>query len=92
MSLPGQVWATIHPSVFHHTTEPVQRVSATLRPSGALRYRCPISGSFVLVTDPAALARIAERDIRLRCMDCGEMHLLAQDTLACRTVGKAAKP
>jgi len=92
MSLPSQEWATIHPSVFRHSAEPVRRVPATLRPSGAVRYRCPVSGGFVLVTEPATIARIAEREIRLRCMDCGEMHLLAQDAPAPGIVGKAAKP
>jgi len=92
MSLPNQEWATIHPSVFRHSAEPAQRVPATLRPSGAVRYRCPVSGSFVLVTDPSTLARIAERNSRVRCLDCGEMHLLAQDTPAPGIVGKAATP
>ena len=92
MSLPNQEWATIHPSAFRHSTEPARRVPATLRPSGAVRYRCPVSGSFVLVTDPATLARLAERDTRLRCMDCGEMHLLARDLPASGIVGQAAKP
>ena len=92
MSQPNQEWATIHPSVFRHSGEPAQRVPATLRPSGAVRYRCPVSGSFVLVTEPATLARIAERDTRLRCLDCGEMHLLAHDTPALGIVGKAPKP
>jgi hypothetical protein len=92
MSLPNQEWSTIHPSVFRHSAEPAQRVPATLRPSGAVRYRCPVSGSFVLLTDPSMLARIAERDIRVRCLDCGEMHLLAQDTPALGIVGKTAKP
>jgi hypothetical protein len=76
MSAPSQEWSTIHPSVFKSSAEPAHRVSATLRPSGAVRYCCPVTGSFVLVTDPTALARIAEHDIRVRCMDCGEMHLL----------------
>jgi hypothetical protein len=74
-------WSTIHPSVFRHSAEPARRVQAVLRPSGAVRYRCPVSGSFVLVTDPATLARVSERDIRLRCTDCGEMHLLAKETV-----------
>ncbi len=64
---------------------------ATLRPSGAVRYRCPVSGSFVLVTDPATLARLAERDTRLRCMDCGEMHLLARDAPAPRNCRQSRK-
>jgi hypothetical protein len=35
-----------------------------------------VTGSFVLVTEAATRARLAERAFRLRCVDCGEMHLL----------------
>jgi len=90
---PKQEWGTLHPSVFRHSAEPAARVPAMLRPSGAVRYRCPVSGSFVLVTDPSTLARLAERDTRSRCMDCGEMHLLASKSPASGgIVGKAVKP
>ena len=92
MSVPNQTWDTIHPSAYRHSAEPVRRVPATLRPSGAVRYRCPVTGSFVLVTDPATLARIAERDTRLRCMDCGEMHLLTRDAPCLRNCRRTAKP
>jgi len=81
MSLPSENWGTIHPSVYRQSNEPARRVPATSRPTGAVRYRCPITHSFVLVTDPSVLARIAERDTRMRCMDCGEMHLLMHDTV-----------
>jgi hypothetical protein len=78
MSLHSQTWATIHPSVYWHAAEPVRRVQATLRSHGAIRYCCPVTGSFVLVTEAATLARLVERNVRLRCVDCGEMHLLTQ--------------
>ncbi|MGH6738636.1 MAG: hypothetical protein ACREDY_06330 [Bradyrhizobium sp.] len=66
----------------------------TLRPQGAVRYCCPVTGSFVLVTEVRTLAGLTERPIRLRCLDCGEMHLL---TLADRgepaaIVAKPTKP
>ena len=77
--MPGQNWGTIHPSVYRQSAEAVTRVRATLRPSGAVRYCCPVSGSYVLVADPSTLARLAERETRLRCMDCGELHLLTQE-------------
>jgi hypothetical protein len=76
MSLRTQNWGTIHPSAYRHAFEPVRSVAATLRPRGAIRYRCPVTGSFVLVTEAATLARLAERASRLHCADCGEMHLL----------------
>ncbi|HEX5213193.1 MAG TPA: hypothetical protein VFW22_15825 [Pseudolabrys sp.] len=91
MSMSNQNWGGLYPSIFRHSAEPARRVPTTLRPSGAVRYRCPVSGSFVLVTEPAMLARIAERDTRLRCPDCGEMHLLAQDTPAPAIVHRAGK-
>jgi len=76
MSLRSQNWTTIHPSVYRHAAEPVHHVAATLRPQGAVRYCCPVTGCFVLVTEAATLARLTERNARLRCVDCGEMHLL----------------
>ncbi|MDO8878988.1 MAG: hypothetical protein Q8M24_24115 [Pseudolabrys sp.] len=75
-------WAHIHPSVFHNTAGPLRVAEATPRPSGALRYRCPVNGSLVLVTDEAMLTRIDAAPFRLRCGDCGEMHLLMQDNEA----------
>jgi hypothetical protein len=91
MSLPSQTWDTIHPSSYRFAAEPVRRVQASRRPSGAIRYCCPVTDSFVLITDAPTLARLAERDVRLRCADCGEIHLLARDAPAA-IVGNPAKP
>ena len=68
----------------------MRRVQATLRPSGAIRYCCPDTGSFVLITDAATLAGLSERDRRLRCADCSEMHLIERD-VSCAIVGMSAK-
>jgi hypothetical protein len=57
----------------------VRRIPATLRPHGGLRYQCPVNGSFILVTDDPTLERLGQTLGRLRCLDCGEMHLLSQD-------------
>jgi hypothetical protein len=70
---------TIHPSVYRHAFEPVRRVAAMLRPQGAIRYSCPHTHSFVLITEAATIVGLTQRDIRLRCADCGEMHLLWLD-------------
>jgi hypothetical protein len=70
----------------------MSRVPATLRPSGAVRYRCPVTGCFVLITDPSTLARIVGRDIRTRCVDCGEMHFLTQEAPALDRDGIVATP
>lgn len=80
MSLRDQDWDTIHRSAYRHAAGPVRAVVATPRPHGALRYRCPVTGSFVLVTDDATLHRLAGPRVRLRCVDCGEEHLLMQET------------
>jgi hypothetical protein len=71
---------TIHPSVFREGAGLLRWVAATPRPHGAVRYRCPVTGSFVLVTDEAALERIERPRARLRCVDCGEIHLLARES------------
>jgi hypothetical protein len=54
-------------------------VSAVRRAHGALRYRCPSTGSFVLLTDPAVLTRLTDPDAPVHCPGCGRTHLLAQD-------------
>ena len=73
-----QNWASIHPSVFHMSAGPLRSAESEMRPSGALRYQCPVNGSFVLVTDEETLAELDRPRARLRCIDCGEMHLLTQ--------------
>lgn len=79
MSIAFRNWGYIHPSVFSHAASLTRWVPATLRPLGAVRYRCPVTGSFVLVTDDTTLATLDRPRARLRCPTCGEMHLLTQD-------------
>ncbi len=67
----------IHPAAYRQGVGFLRWVPASQRGPGAVRYRCPVSGSFVLVTDEAALQRLARPRARLRCVSCGEMHLLA---------------
>jgi len=68
----------IHRSVFHRIAGPVEEAIAAPRRAGAVRYRCPDSGSFVLLTDSESLAGFNSGDdtVRHRCGACGEMHLL----------------
>ncbi len=68
----------IHRSVFHRIAGPAEEAIAAQRRAGAIRYRCPEAGSFVLLTDPASLAGFNSGDdtVRHRCGACGEMHLL----------------
>lgn len=58
---------------------PAYRVNAMPRIRGALRYRCPVTQSFVLLTDEATLASLAYSPARLPCVACGEVHLMSQD-------------
>ena len=54
-------------------------VPALRRAHGALRYRCPSTGSYVLLTDPAALAEATRPGTATYCPGCGATHLLTQD-------------
>jgi hypothetical protein len=75
MALPNFA-ARIHPSVYRQGGGFQRWVTATARPHGALRYICPVTGSFVLLTDDANLQRLGGPRGRLRCADCGEIHLI----------------
>jgi hypothetical protein len=79
MSFSTQGFGTIHASVVGQAAGPVRRAPATMRGHGALRYQCPVTNSFVLVTDDATLASLAKPQPRLRCADCGEIHLLTHE-------------
>jgi hypothetical protein len=49
-------------------------VRASVRGPGAVRYRCPESGSYVLLTDGEALRRMSTRPVF--CAGCGGEHRL----------------
>jgi hypothetical protein len=93
MTTPAQFWNRIHPSVFHEAAGPLLAARAIPRPHGAVRYRCPINGSLVLVTDDKTLGQFDRAHVRLRCGDCGEMHLLtcAADSVPAVVVAGAFK-
>jgi hypothetical protein len=78
MSAPDR-FGSVHPSALRQASGLLRWVQATPRPHGALRYRCPVTGSFVLVTDDDALKKLASPRARVRCVDCGEVHLLTKD-------------
>ena len=73
-------WGTFHPSVFRHAATLTRWVAASARPHGALRYQCPVTRSFVVVTDDTTLAALDQPRARLRCAACSEMHLLTRET------------
>ena len=69
-------WSTIHASAFTQTHGLLRWTRGTQRPHGAFRYRCPLTGSYVLVTDEPTLTRLDHSPARIRCADCGEQHLV----------------
>ena len=75
MTLP---FNAIHSSAIRQATFPLS-VPAMRRAHGALRYRCPSTGSYVLLTDPAALAEASVPNAPVHCPGCGDTHLLTQD-------------
>jgi hypothetical protein len=74
-----QNWGMVHPPTRRQGTGWIRWAVASVRPHGALRYRCPVTSSFVVVTDDAMLARLTQPRARLRCLSCGEFHLLTQE-------------
>lgn len=76
MSVQDLSWSPVHGSAYVHARSLPLQAEAKARPGGAFRYRCPITGSFVLVTDEATLDWLARPNARLRCADCGDLHLL----------------
>jgi hypothetical protein len=68
----------IHSSVVRQPALPAL-VTGVRRAHGALRYRCPSTGSYVLLTDPVALAGLSAPQSPVRCPGCGDTHLLSQD-------------
>lgn len=58
---------------FPHKTSGFAYIPASAR-LGAVRYRCPESGSYVLLTDPVALRRLSARPVH--CAGCGGEHRL----------------
>ena len=69
-------WSKIHASVVRQAGGMLRWAPAAPR-SGAVRYRCPVIGSFVLVTDEASLRKFGRPTTRLRCPGCGELHFVA---------------
>ena len=57
-----------------HTNNGLPFVAARARGAGAVRYRCPESGSYILLTDAAALKSLSMRPVQ--CAGCGGEHRL----------------
>jgi hypothetical protein len=59
---------------FTHVINGLSFVAASTRGSGAVRYQCPESGSYVLLTDATELKHLSRRAVR--CAGCGGEHRL----------------
>jgi hypothetical protein len=57
-----------------HASQTLPFVPVNVRGPGAVRYRCPESGSYVLLTDAEALTRMCSRPVF--CAGCGGEHRL----------------
>jgi len=68
----------IHSSAVRQPAFPLS-VPAMRRAHGALRYRCPSTGSYILLTDAKALAEASVPNAPVHCPGCGDTHLLTQD-------------
>jgi hypothetical protein len=68
-------FGTVHPSALRQGLLP-RWVPAVATARGALRYRCPVSGSFVLLTDADALEALSGETATHRCPACGDVHVL----------------
>ena len=78
MPQPDFDWNVTQPSVYRDTAGMATMAEATARPHGGLRYQCPVTRSLVLITDEATLGTLSHPLARIRCADCGEMHLLTR--------------
>ena len=86
-------WTRIHSSVFRQMNTASRWASATAVAAGALRFRCPQVGSYVLLTDEKTVARLSKGVARIRCAACGEIHLLAcDDSGASSAYGGVSRP
>ncbi|MEJ2378530.1 MAG: hypothetical protein P8Y53_13850 [Pseudolabrys sp.] len=73
-------WNSSHASAFTQTHGFVRWAVATPRAHGAMRYRCPLTGSYVHITDEPTLAALSRPPARINCPDCGEQHLMTVET------------
>jgi hypothetical protein len=71
-------FGTLHPSALRQGLLP-HWVPAIATARGALRYRCPVSGSFVLLTDADALEALSADSATHRCSACGDVHVLERN-------------
>jgi hypothetical protein len=92
MAVQDNTWDVIHASAYAHARSLLRRAIVAPRPQGALRYQCPITESFVTVTDDNVLATLARPRARLRCPSCGEMHLLTQSENCAAIAGATDVP
>ena len=69
-------FSTIHPSALRPTLP--RLAVASVRSGGALRYRCPETGSYILVTHAATVEQLSRPQASVQCPGCGDTHVLQQ--------------
>ena len=78
MSIQDLSWDPIHNSAYSHARNLLWPAQSK-KQAGGLRYRCPITGSFILITDQSTLEWLARPNARLRCAGCGELHVIGRE-------------
>jgi hypothetical protein len=75
-AVPELKWPRIHPSIYRQVNSAPRWTPAKAIANDAFRFRCPETGSFVLLTDEETLSALRGGRARLRCVACGELHLV----------------
>jgi hypothetical protein len=74
--VPELNWPRLHSSIYRQVNSAPRTITAKAVANDAFRFRCPETGSFVLLTDDETLAALRRGRTRLRCVACGELHLV----------------
>lgn len=74
--VPELNWPRLHSSIYRQVNSAPRTITAKAIANDAFRFRCPETGSFVLLTDDETLATLSHGQARLRCVACGEFHLI----------------
>jgi hypothetical protein len=74
--VPELNWPRLHSSIYRQVNGVPRAISAKAVADDAFRFRCPVMRSFVLLTDEETLNALSHGQARLRCVACGEFHLI----------------
>ncbi|HEX5507757.1 MAG TPA: hypothetical protein VFX37_04565 [Pseudolabrys sp.] len=74
--VPELNWPRLHSSIYRQGNSAPHSIAAKAVANDAYRFRCPITKSFVLLTDDETVTALHCGRARLRCVACGELHLV----------------